>query len=1090
MKKVVLLGLLGSLWVISGVRAQLYYRFIENAGQWPAEVRYAGRIPGGNLYVTSNRLQFILYADAHKHLHAETDLVHEESSGRTALSGNTVSAHCLFIEFPGGEAKGISGVSRTKERYHFYQGNDPQRWRSNVSAFHSLYYHEMYPGVDVRVTSVGEHLKYDFLVAPGADASVIRMKYTGADKIEEENGNLIIATSVGKLVEKKPYAYQTVGGKIVEVPCYYRLSQNEVTFVFPEGYDSCYELVVDPLLIFSTFSGSTADNWGSTATPGERGTLYSSGIVRYALGGEFPATPGAFQMTYGGSYDVALLKYDSTGSQLLYASFLGGSSNETPHSLVKDYNDDLLVLGTTSSANFPVTAGAYQTAFLGGPFVFSDVIERYPFGSDIFIARISADGAQLKACTFLGGTANDGLNAWPGPLTRNYGDEMRGDIITDSLGNVYISSVTASADFPAVAGLNRSFGGLTDALVVKMTPNLDNIVWSSLLGGSGFDAAYSLKFDSLMNLVVGGGTTSPDFPTTNNAYQQNYAGDTDGWIAKISATGDSLMLATYSGTNAYDQIYFLDLNRNDEVFVFGQTTGNIPVTPGVYSNPNSGQFIQRFSADLSSLIFSTCFGSGIGIPNISPTAFMVNDCNNLYAAGWGGFINYLRGYWPSSGNTTGMPVTDDAFQKTTHGSDFYFMVLTENASELLYATFLGGPQTSVHVDGGTSRFDKSGIVYHAVCAGCFGGFDDFPTTPGAWSNTNNSLNCNNAAFKFDLSTLRARLRTNTVDFSMPGITQLCIPDTLRVENLSIGGEYYQWDLGDGTQLVRNNKESILHQYQEEGVYTIKLKAIDLNTCQAVDSAQIAVHIFKNDAFVQDDDNMCTGSTYQLQAGGGTSYHWTSADGSFQSTLAEPVVAPVDTTKYYVTIIDNDGCVLRDSVTIRVIPGIDLRLRHEFINDCFSRPLLYLSNETDAQPDESFFFDFGDGFTSDLPEVVHQYQNDGYYSVKLVGVKAGCAYETRLYLPIFTIKVPNVFTPEGSPGFNDTFTIQYGSEGIAPHDLNIPVSLRVFNRWGSKVYESNDYRNNWSAQGLEGGIYFYEIRIGLSNTCKGWVQVIK
>lgn len=1089
-QKAVLFGLLMGLCTVTGAGAQPHYRFIENAGQWPGQVHFAARVPGGNFYATTGRFQLVLYANGAEHQHAETNLVHEESSGRAFPSSTKNAAHSLFIEFPGGNAKSISGVSRVNEVYHFYQGNDPRQWRSNLQAYRGLYYHQLYQGVDVRITSVDEHLKYDFIVEPGADASVIRIKYHGADYISTDNGNLVIATSVGSLVEKRPYAYQEIAGKKVEVPCYYQLHDDEVTFHFPKGYDTCYELVIDPLLIFSTFSGSTADNWGSTATPGERGTLYSAGIVRYALGGEFPVTPGAFQTTYGGNYDVALLKYDSTGTQLLYASFLGGASNETPHSLVKDYNDDLLVLGTTSSASFPVTAGAYQTTFRGGPFVFSDVIERYPFGADLFIARISADGAQLKASTFLGGTANDGLNAWPGPLTRNYGDEMRGDIITDSLGNVYICSVTASADFPALAGLNRPFGGLTDAVMVKMTPDLDNITWSSFLGGSDYDAAYSLKFDSLMNLVIGGGTNSHDFPTSVNAYQRDYAGNIDGWLAKVSSSGDSLMVCTYTGSAAYDQIYFLDLNRNNEVFVFGQTTGNIPITPGVYSNPNSGQFIQRFSADLSTLVFSTRFGSGIGIPNISPTAFMVNECNNLYAAGWGGLINSLRGYWPSTSRTTGMPVTVDAYQKTTHGSDFYFLVLTEDASELLYATFLGGPQTSVHVDGGTSRFDKSGIVYHAVCAGCFGGFDDFPTTPGAWSNTNNSLNCNNAAFKFDLSTLRARLRTNTVDFSIPGISELCYPDTLRVENLSTGGEFYEWDMGDGTQLVRFDKQSVLHQYQEEGVYVIKLKAIDLNTCIAVDSTQTVVHIYKIDAFVQEDDNLCKGSSYQLQASGGTSYQWISADSSFQSTLATPVVAPTDTTRYYVTITDSDGCILRDSVTINVVPDIELRFRHQFIADCFSRPQLYLLNETDAKPDESFYFDLGDGFTSDLPEVVHQYQADGYYSVKLIGVKAGCAYESQIQLPLFTIKVPNVFTPEDSPGYNDTFMIQFGPDGITPYDLNIPVSLKVINRWGVTVYRSDDYRNNWSARGLEAGIYFYEIRIGLHNTCKGWVQIIK
>lgn len=135
-------------------------------------------------------------------------------------------------------------------------------------------------------------------------------------------------------------------------------------------------------------------------------------------------------------------------------------------------------------------------------------------------------------------------------------------------------------------------------------------------------------------------------------------------------------------------------------------------------------------------------------------------------SGWGGAINASRGFWISG--TSGMPVTPDAYQKTTAGSDFYFIVLTNDASEMLYATFLGGNQSPVHVDGGTSRFDKGGIVYHSVCGGCGGGFDDFPTTPNAWSRLNQSINCNNAAFKFDLSSLKARIQTNNITFDMPG----------------------------------------------------------------------------------------------------------------------------------------------------------------------------------------------------------------------------------------------------------------------------------------------------------------------------------
>jgi hypothetical protein len=1068
--------------------AQIPFRFIANRGQWPEAVHFGARIPGGNMYIGSEGFHLVLYENEPDHVHSEA--IHQESHGRVGRQREFVRSHYLLLELAGARLNQAKGITKAPEWYNFYLGRNRERWAGHVPAYRALLYADIYPGIDLQICSWNGGLKYDFRVSPGADPFHIRIRCAGAASIEQGRDQVIYHTAVGTVVEKLPEVYQYIGGQRVAVPCEYRRSGDEVMFHFPQGYDTCYELVIDPLLIFSTFSGSTADNWGSTATPGERGTLYSSGIVRYALGGTFPATPGAFQTEYGGNYDVALLKYDSTGQQLLYASFLGGSSNETSHTMVTDYNGDLLVMGTTSSDDFPTTEDVVQPDFEGGPFVFSDVIERYPFGSDIFIARISADGAQLKACTYLGGTDNDGLNAWPGPLTRNYGDEMRGDIITDSLGNVYICSVTASEDFPTLNGAFTDFSGLTDAIVVKLSPDLDQILWSTFLGGSQFDAAYSIQLDSAGNVLVAGGTTSDDFPLTPQGYQQVYRGNVDGWIARIDATGTTVTAFTYTGTHDYDQVYFLDMNKRNEVFVFGQTTGNIPVTPGCYHNPNSGQFIQRFSADLTTLIYSTVFGSGIGMPNISPTAFMVNDCNNLYAAGWGGFINSWRGYWPPISRTTGMPVTTDAYQQTTLGSDFYFLVLSEDASELLYATFLGGNQSYIHVDGGTSRFDKTGIVYHAVCAGCFGGYDDFPTTPGAWSRTNNSLNCNNAAFKFDLATLRARLRTNTVDFSTPGITQLCYPDTLRLENLSTGGEIYEWDLGDGTRHVLFTKESFLHQYQQEGVYTIKLKAIDLNTCTAVDSTWTVVRVFKNDASVQGDDHLCKGDSYRLTASGGVSYLWRSADGSFSSTLPQPVVEPSDTTTYFVSITDAEGCVLKDTVTIYVIPDIDLKFSYSFISDCFSRPQIHLKNHTDRKPDEMYFFDLGDGFITDLSEVVHMYNADNHYTIKLVGIKKTCLYERSVTIPVFTIRVPNVITPEASEGFNDTFVVQYGDAGHAPFDFDLTMSLVVVNRWGKTVYQSNDYRNNWSASGLEEGIYFYELKIGKDTTCKGWLHVIK
>jgi hypothetical protein len=1063
-------------------------KFIENKNQWPGTVDYATRIPGGRLFLSPTQFSVYLIDQEkidHKHLQSHGEI--SEADGSHLDEDNDIQGHYLQLNFLGANVSAApQSFKKSKEYYNYFLGSDSTHWASGAYAYGEIIYPSLYSGIDLRISSVRDNLKYDLLVEAEADAGQIRIEYCGANNLVLENGNILIETSLGSLIEKKPYSFQFIEGEKRIVETEYNLKDNIVSFHFPKGYDPCYDLVVDPLLIFSTFSGSTADNWGSTATPGENGTLYSSGITNHInVGGTFPATPGAFQTTYGGNYDIAILKYDSTGSQMLYASYLGGSSNETPHSLVMDSaTKDLIVLGTTSSSNFPTTSDAFDGSFNGGGTLNTFVIS-YPFGSDITLSRISQYGSALLHSTFLGGTANDGVNP-AGPLVRNYGDDMRGDLITDDEGNIFISSVTSSVDFPVITSFNTTYnGGETDALLLKVKEDLSEIQWGAFLGGSDYDASHTLKFDSDGNIYLAGGTSSANFPVTAGAYQGALAGDADGWIAHVEADGDSLLQATFTGTNSFDQVYFVDLNSAGEVFVYGQTSGSMPITAGVFNNPNSGQFVQKFSSELNLLLFSTVFGSGIGIPNISPTAFLVNDCNNLYMSGWGGNVNISRGYWQST--TAGMPTTPDALQQTTRGSDFYFIVLTDDATELLYATYLGGAQSSIHVDGGTSRFDKSGIVYHAVCAGCGGGFDDFPTTSGAWSNTNESGNCNNAAFKFDLSSLRARLQTNSVAFDAPGLDQICYPDTIRFQNFSTGGEFYEWELGDGTELTKTDTTSFVHQYQEEGDYLVKLKAIDQNTCIGIDSAFKVIRVFKNFAEAQEDDDLCFGTSYELSASGGVSYVWSTGE---DGVLPSNTVMPEDTTQYFVTITDSDGCIKKDTTQLNVVPGIDVKFEYEFITDCFSRPSVLMRNTTKSKPDETFLFDFGDGFTSDGEEVTHDYEQDGEYVLKLLGVKEFCVYEQNIELPIFTLLVPNVITPGVTEGYNDRFVIQYGDANHTPADAGLKVGITIVNRWGTSVFESSDYQYDWTAKDLDVGIYYYQITIGDYAVCKSWVHVIK
>lgn len=1251
-------------------------KFIQNKGQWNEDIDFQALVPGGRVGVSAKGFSVqLLDMEKMEERHLAGHAPISEATGQPVIE--PIDGHYFKINFIGAnqQARATSDM-QLDGFYNYFLGNDTCRWAINAPAFASILYHDVYEGIDFRVSSLDDKLKYDFIVRPGADPSQIKLEYSGVSGIEKLNDDLIIRTIVGSLTELKPFSYQVDNHKTQSVASKYRLRNNIVSFSFPEGYDEGRELVIDPLLIFSTYSGSTADNWGSTATPGENGTLYSAGVTHQGLGGSFPATVGAFQTTNKGVFDMGIIKYDSAGTRFLYATYLGGINNDSPKSLIVDEaSGDLIVLGISGSPDYPTSSSTFDSTFNSGTPIFNRVLnteDRW----DIVITRLSSSGDKLIGSTFLGGSGNDGLNTPKqsgGPLVVNYGDEMRGDVITDEAGYVYITSVTTSGDFPVVNGFDSTFNGATDGVVVKLTPELSSIVWSSYIGGSGFDAAYSIKLGINNNIVLAGGTTSSDFPATAGAYQTNFNGIVDGWIAHLADDGSAIINSTFTGTSSFDQVYFIDLNENGDVFNYGQTAGHMPITSGVYNNPGSGQFLQKFSPDLSTLEFSTVFGSGsnggLVIPNLSPTAFLVNDCDNIYLAGWGGFVNSSpeTGFWQST--TDGMPITEDAYQKTTSGSDFYFMVLNGDATQLVYSTYLGGNSSKTHVDGGTSRFDKYGIVYHAVCSGCrFGNEEnratsDFPTTPNAHSRINRSQNCNNAAFKFDLSSLSARFETNNTALTMPGFNNVCYPDTIVFQNISTGGKEISWDFGDGTVVDQTfmDPKLLYYQYQQEGQYVVKLRITDLSTCSQTDSITKVINYFKSNIYIGKDASVCEGESFKLTASGGTSYSWTSTDEIFSSTEQSPVVWPTDdltsyfatvidangcsktdtinlslihnvqalfetyspdfsisgyndvcypdsirfknlsingisytwdfgdgttlttsyddtasvfhsyeksgayqvkliaynpfscnnpdvstktihyfkdqieiggdgeicegstfqlsasggdnyawssedntftssnpapvvqpnrTTQYNVTVTDRNNCVRKDTVYVRVVERVDMKWEYRLDANCSGNPSVVVQNLSPPADDISFSFDFGDGTISAEAEVEHIYKNDGTYSLKFTAQREFCTFEESVQIPVYTIFIPNVITPDASPGYNDTFQIAFGADLIPPREVGLTVKFNVFDRWGKRVFESSDYKNDWNGEGLTPGVYYVQLKIGDLTTCKNWLQILK
>jgi gliding motility-associated-like protein len=277
----------------------------------------------------------------------------------------------------------------------------------------------------------------------------------------------------------------------------------------------------------------------------------------------------------------------------------------------------------------------------------------------------------------------------------------------------------------------------------------------------------------------------------------------------------------------YDQAYIMDLDNGDNVYFFGQTLGLYPVTSGVYSNTGAPQFIHKLNNNLNNTIFSTVFGSVNSTEiNITPTALLVDVCSNIYAVGWGGNVN-------NSGNTFSMAVTPDAFKSTTDGSDFYLFNLSANATNLIYASYFGeNGGVGDHVDGGTSRFDKSGIVYEAVCASC-GGTNSFPVTSGVAGPDNNSFNCNMAGFKFnfDLTSLQIITATATPP---TGCAPLAVDFTYTATKP--GTEYF-WDFGDGTTSTSRFPS---HTYSAAGTYNVRFILRDPLNCNPVDSTTLTV----------------------------------------------------------------------------------------------------------------------------------------------------------------------------------------------------------------------------------------------------------
>ncbi|MCW3079680.1 PKD domain-containing protein [Segetibacter sp.] len=1036
--------------------------FIENKGQWDKKIRFKGIMNNGAFFLQEKGFRMVQHKA--EDMEKLDDLMHgfstsHGSSNNTKAviptnnhqipkggSGSrdlTVHSHAYDVEFVNALTPVIVGDKALETYNNYFIGNDPTKWQQHCRTFQAVTYKNLYSGIDARYYTNEGQLKYDLIVQPGADLSKIAMKYDGVDGLEVANEQLIIKTSVGEVRELKPYAYQVVNGQKKEVICRFKVIGKTVYFAV-DNYVKSAPLIIDPVLIFSTFTGSTSDNWGYTATYGPDGSFYAGGIV-FNTG--FPTSPGAFSSTYGGGvgegegggYDIGIMKFSPNGSNRMYATYLGGSGNEQPHSLVVDPQGNLVIAGRSNSTNYPVK-----------------IIERGGGQYDIILTKLDPTGSTLIGSRKIGGSSNDGVNIRPKytapygteSLRRNYGDDARSEVILDNSGNVLLASNTQSSDFPVSANaFQKIFGGLQDGVIIRANPDLSTIMYSTYFGGKLNDAAFVLAINpSNNNIYVGGNTVSTDFPgnksgVINPAFQ---GGETDGFVSILSPDGSSLLKTSYMGTTGNDMLYGIQFDKFNFPYIMGTTTGNWPVVNAAFSQEGGKQFIAKLKPDLSAFEYSTIFGTNTFAPNISPIAFLVDRCENVYVSGWGGSTDAKAGFKDNAG-TTGLTVTPDAIQKSTDNSDFYFFVLERNAARQLYGSFFGqSGGFGEHVDGGTSRFDRGGVIYQALCANC-GRDVNFPTTPGVWSPSNGSKECNLAAVKiaFNLAGVIGSVRSS-IDGRV-NASSGCVPLTVDFTDTLAEGKRYVWNFGDGSPDVETTTETISHTFNAVGNYTVRLTSIDSSKCNIADTAFTVIKV-KTDkgilGFTPQKLLPCDSFNYQFA---NTSYVSPSgrpfASNSFIWDFGDktpPVVAGSETIKhsfpapgvYKVKLVlrDTNFCNAPDSLVVNLRIASNVKADFE-TPPTGCAPYTARFNNT-SSGGQNFYWSFGDEGTSNQVSPEHLYSTPGTYLVKLRAVDSSTC--NLLDTTSFTIVV------SGKPTASFSFTPDPPQENTAVQFINSSI----------------------------------------------------
>ncbi len=635
--------------------------FEENIGQTDADVDYLARGSGYSVFLT------------------DADAVLRLDTGD--------GTHVLRLDVMGASSRSsVSGEDTLAGTSNYFLNELSGEGQSGVEQFGSVVYEEVYEGIDLRYYGNQRQLEYDFIVSPDSEVDQIRFGFEGSESLAiSDTGELVIQLNAdGDTVRfNAPIAYQTAAdGTRETVDSQYVLNSDGTVSFQVADYDRTRELVIDPILDYTTFLGGTGYDNVEAVAADDAGNVYVTGWTGST---DFPTAVGALDESYNsGSYDIYVAKLSPDGSTLLYSTYIGGSGSDTANGIAIDSDGNAYITGTSTSTDFP-TAGGYQTSLTGT--------------SSAVLVKLNSTGDSLLYASYFGGT----------------GSETAYDVALTPSGTVLITGSTNSSDLPTQNAYESTLGGTQDAFVAHFDLKLtgtNSLLYASYFGGNGSDDARSIAVDTTGAFIIGGSTSSTNLPT-QNACQSSLGGGSDAYVARFDSTGSNLTYGTYLGGSGTDYMEALAIDSSGKIYAGGRTDGIFPTTAGAYDTTPGGSsdgFVAKIDPTLSgtsSLIYSTYLGS-TGFDYV--IGLDVDEAGSAYLAGFTG--------------SSAFATTADANSASMTGSnDGFFAVLSADGSSLEYSTFIGG----------TGQDRAKDVVWNAATGSAYVGgqnaLQDGPTSP-------------------------------------------------------------------------------------------------------------------------------------------------------------------------------------------------------------------------------------------------------------------------------------------------------------------------------------------------------------------------